>query len=637
MNSKNQKKIKKAVRQSIPLPETDLHQKLIRILALIVATVALIQYIQTFTHGFALDDYSAILENKVTQGGIQAIPTIFNTTYRFGYPIQGDELYRPIPKSVFAILWQLAPNNPLPGHLLNIILYAITGILLFITLAKFLPQNIHVAFFSAIFFTAHPVHTEVVANIKSMDEMLSFLFFLISLLCLHQYFGSQKKRWVFFSVVSYFASLLSKESAITYLAVFPLIIFYFTKIPAAKNFRISMLMLIPALIFLIIRYRIVGETVLPGMADNALFASNDELVRKASAVCFLGIYLRLLIIPSALSFDYSYNQIPLCSLMDIQFWIAAGAYLALLIFSIVYLKKKNLIAFGILFFLITISISSNLIIYIGTHMAERLLYVPSLGFCFSLAAALGYFIKDKKSIPSDSLKLFFQNRVVLTGLASAVTFFYTLKTWSQNPVWRNNETLYESGIVQSPKSHRTHFYLGNFLLKKKYYSGFPANQQKQIIQRGLGELRKSIAIYPEFADAWLHIGNYYSEIHQEDSAEYYFIKTLEIEPFLAVAHNNLGTVYFGQKKYGEAISEFISAIQNDPNYHDGYRNLGSVYGTIGKYQESIKYFNRALQIAPEDAETNYYLGITYRNLGDMLNARVFLDRAAALDPQFRNQ
>src|SRR5215217_8346474 len=106
--SSSKKKIK--LRQTPPpkslIVETQKKEKLIQILAGIVALIAMLQYIQTITYGYVLDDYSAILENKVTQGGFSAISTIFKTTYRFGYPIQGDELYRPFTKSVFAIFWQ---------------------------------------------------------------------------------------------------------------------------------------------------------------------------------------------------------------------------------------------------------------------------------------------------------------------------------------------------------------------------------------------------------------------------------------------------------------------------------------------------------------------------------------------------
>src|SRR6185295_9251658 len=104
------------------------------------------------------------------------------------------------------------------------------------------------------------------------------------------------------------------------------------------------------------------------------------------------------------------------------------------------------IAFGILFFLVTISISSNLFILIGTHMAERLLYVPSFGFCFAIAVVLERFIQKNTVLKADSLKSFFLNRAVLSSIAGAIILLYSLQTWSQNPVWKNNLALDESGV-----------------------------------------------------------------------------------------------------------------------------------------------------------------------------------------------
>lgn len=636
MSSKKRKKEKKKVtQQPTAVVKNTSQEKLTRSLALIIGAVAIILYIQTLNYGFVLDDYSAIIENHVTQEGLNAIPTIFKTSYRFGYPIQGDELYRPIPKSIFAILWQLFPNNPLPGHLLNIVLYALTGIFLFITLSRLIPQNIYIPFIASVLFIAHPIHTEVVANIKSLDEILSFFLFVLSLFLIEKFFATGRKRWMLLAVISYFISLLSKESAITYLAIYPLMIYFFTNKSVAKNFQITALMLIPALMFLIIRYQVVGVTGASSMADNALLATQDFLVRKATAIYILGLYLKLLVFPHVLTFDYSYNQIPLIGIGDWKLWISAGVYTGLLIFAIRRFRKKDFIAFGILFYFITLSISSNLIIYIGTHMAERLLYVPSFGFCFAVATLMEKLIQKKDILQPGSLKSFFLQRSVLSGMVTVIVLLYSLKTWAQNPVWKSNEALYESGVLRSPGSHRTHFYLGNFLLKKSYYSQFPEAKQEQIIQRGLTELRKSAAIHPGFADAWLHLGNYFSELHQNDSATFYFQKAIQIAPYLATAHNNLGTVYFDQKQFGKAIDEFAAAIRNDPNYVDAYRNLGSAYGTIGKYREAIAYFSKALQLAPTNAEVLYYLGITYQNLGDTRNARIFLDKAASLDAKYR--
>jgi tetratricopeptide (TPR) repeat protein len=604
-------------------------------LAFMVALIAFLQYAQTISYDFALDDYSAILENHVTKNGIDAIPTIFKTTYRFGYPIQGDELYRPIPKSIFAIVYSAAGENPMPYHLLNVLLYALTGFLLFTLLCKFLPEQIYPTFATTVLFIAHPIHTEVVANIKSVDEILSFLFFILSLHTLNDYLIRGKKSSLFLTLILFFAALLSKESSITYLAVYPLCIYFFTKTAKQKIVSTTLLLLIPVLIFLLIRSRVVGETVYPSMADNALFSTHDFLERKATAVYILGLYLQLLIFPFHLTFDYSLKQIPIVGIGSWQFILSAAIFVSLLVYAVISFKKKNMIAFGILFFLITISISSNIFIYIGTHMAERLLYAPAFGFCFVIAFLLDSLLKGKTEAVTDSVQKFFFSRTAFTATLFTITLLYSAKAISQNNIWKNNFTLYESGVAASPLSHRTHYYLGNYLLKKEYLATLTEQEKVKVVNRAFSELRKSVSIFPGMSDAWLQIGNYFSNTEQKDSAIFYLKKAIQVQPTLATAHNNLGAVYFGMNDLNKAVDELRLAIKYDAAYHDAYKNMGSVVATAGKFDEAIPYFKKAIELDPADAETNYYIAITYESMGNTKMKKYYMDIAASIDPKYK--
>src|SRR5689334_18833970 len=117
---------------------------LLRTLGIIIAVIGILTYIRTIGYDYALDDFSIIKENRVTTIGVNGIPTIFRTPYRYGYDIQGDQLYRPVPKSIFAILWSMSPGNPMPAHLLNVLLYGFTGFLLFITLSRLTAGNLYI-------------------------------------------------------------------------------------------------------------------------------------------------------------------------------------------------------------------------------------------------------------------------------------------------------------------------------------------------------------------------------------------------------------------------------------------------------------------------------------------------------------
>jgi len=149
-------------------------------------------YANTLGHDFALDDFSAIKENRIVKKGLKEMTTLWTTHYRYGYWNSAGELYRPLPLTMFAAEWQMSPDNPFIHHFVNIFLYALTGWLLFLTLFKIFRKRWLLALLGTAFFIAHPVHTEIVANIKSRDEILAFLFFVVSLNWIWSYVQKDK-------------------------------------------------------------------------------------------------------------------------------------------------------------------------------------------------------------------------------------------------------------------------------------------------------------------------------------------------------------------------------------------------------------------------------------------------------------
>src|SRR5256885_1682485 len=148
----------------------------------IAAAISLLLYLNTITHGYVLDDDTVIQKNSIVTKGIKAIPEIMTTPYRKGAWERQESLYRPLSLIVFATEWQLAPKHPFLGHLVNILLYALTIFLLYKLLRRWLRQK-HPLIVLAItlLFAVHPLHTEVVANIKSLDEILCLLFGILSM------------------------------------------------------------------------------------------------------------------------------------------------------------------------------------------------------------------------------------------------------------------------------------------------------------------------------------------------------------------------------------------------------------------------------------------------------------------------
>ncbi|MBL0342616.1 MAG: DUF1736 domain-containing protein [Bacteroidetes bacterium] len=248
----------------------------------------------------------------------------------------------------------MAPNDATPGHWINVLLYALTGFVLFSSLLKISSGNILFSFITSILFIAHPVHTEVVASIKSRDEIMAFLF---SIWALERYINYVRSKKILSLVIAsflFFVALLSKESAITFLAIFPLTAYFFTDEKIAVSLKSLIPIAIVTGIFLIIRSSILGgiSSESFSVADNLLEAAKDPITKFSTTVLIMGLYLKILLFPHPLVFDYSYNQIPLVGAGSPGFIASALFYGGMLIFSFWKLKSKNLFAYSILFSLL---------------------------------------------------------------------------------------------------------------------------------------------------------------------------------------------------------------------------------------------------------------------------------------------
>lgn len=605
------------------------------ILALLIAFAAIVLYGNTLNHGFVLDDYSVILENTVTQQGVKAIPEIFSSSYRSGYTLSTDELYRPLPKSIFAISWQLFGDNPMPLHLLNILLYSLTGFLLFRFCLRLFNHQLF-AFVTSLLFIAHPIHTEVVANIKSMDEILSFLFCILSANMLLNYYSKGKTSSILFGAIFFLIALFSKESSITFLAVYPLLIILFkpdTSQPkkSPSSTLSIVLYLAVTLIFLLVRTSILNKIPHgdPSVADNLLMAAKSYDQRFATAVLIMGMYLELVFFPHPLIFDYSYNQIPLTGMSDFRFILSLVIYVAMFVYAIWSFKKKKLISFGILFYLISMSIYSNIFYTIGSSFGERFLYTAVFGICVVVGYLSTLFVKTVRSL---SVKEFISNNKIVLLPLLIITILFSIKTMARNEVWKSNYTLYSNDVLLAPNSTRTHYYLGNYLSKDENMKGKTPKEIDSIQKVALDELKKSVAIYP-FGDAYNQMGIIYNKRKDYKNSFESYQKAIEANPSDAVVYNNMGSLYFNNGHIKEAREVYEKAIRYNPNYPDAYMNLGSTYGMQQDYDTALSYFFKAIKLNPNMAQAYYYVGITYRYKGDEKNAKQYLSKAAQLDPQ----
>ena len=231
-------KNKQALKQPVQKPAAkniNRSKGVIYSLSFIIGILAFVLYANTLNHGYTLDDFSVIKENNVVTQGTSGISTILKTSYRYGYLSIQDGLYRPLSLVMFAVEWQYFPDSPSVSHFINVLFYSLTGVFLFLLLAELLKDyNLVIPFVGTILFIAHPVHTEIVASIKSRDEIMCFFLMILSFFFFVKSSKSRPTLWLTLSGISFFLAMLAKETGITMLLVFPLMMYFFMDKPFRK-------------------------------------------------------------------------------------------------------------------------------------------------------------------------------------------------------------------------------------------------------------------------------------------------------------------------------------------------------------------------------------------------------------------
>jgi tetratricopeptide (TPR) repeat protein len=607
---------------------------------LIISAVSVILYINTLNHGFALDDIAVIENNKLVKEGIKSIPELFTTFYWKGFWDSNAGLYRPLSLVMFAIEYQLSPNNPLIHHLFNILLYTVACCLLYKFLVKFF-RTINPLFFLfvTLLFVVNPLHTEVVANIKSRDEILALLFFLLCCDQLYIKVANNKTYALLMSAAYFFLALLSKEGAIIFLPIIFLLDYLKEKniLTILKN-RSNLI--IASVIWLALHQYVIrssGPVITYTPNDNSLVAGTF-LEQKATALGMFARYMAKLIYPYELSYDYSFNQIPIINFSS-PLALLGLAFLGVLIYFAFSLFKKNpLVSISIAFILLPLFLTGNLLFNIGATMADRFLFVSTIGS--SILIALLFF----KLLKTDIVKNFSINKVAI--LFIPVLLILSVKTFSRNSDWKDNATLFAKDVTTVPNSARVHYNYGTSLMANSYGTNTE--------QASIPEFERCLQIDPTYYDALINLGSVYVKKKEYKSAIATYKKGLQLknnhgmlcgnigdayfrsqEPDSAIvylerahtlgnripaSYEILGSIWFNKKEYAKACKTFEEGLKAGNSTAGLYMNYGNALAMSNRDQEAIKAFETSYKMNPSNIQPLYFLAITYDKLGDKANS-----------------
>jgi hypothetical protein len=223
---------------------------------LLIAGLCCLLYGNTLLNGYALDDRAVITDNSLTKQGFGGIGELITHDHFYGFNKAVTGLYRPIPLITHAVEYEFAGPKPAVSHLVNLALYILACLALYHALKEMLAGlNPLLPLIAVALFAVHPVHTEVVANIKGRDELLNLVFLSLSLTFSFRFIRSGSPVPFALSLFFFLLALLSKESAMTFVVVIPLALWFFGKARPVKLLAVMTVLVLVAGVMTIHRNR----------------------------------------------------------------------------------------------------------------------------------------------------------------------------------------------------------------------------------------------------------------------------------------------------------------------------------------------------------------------------------------------
>ncbi len=630
---------------------------------ILAGVAALLLYLPSLSYDFTYDDVLIIKENSRIHE-VANLREYLGTSY-WDSPGQNKE-YRPLSMLSYAVNYALAGKDPISYHAVNIILHASVSIAAW-WLLWMLFRRADLATLASVLFAVHPIHVEVVAGLVGRAEMMASLGFILTLLtaikCLQT--PTVKGRWIWgaLSLLPAAIAVGSKENGLTVLPALVLLPFFFEKevqpnAPAGWMGRLragrlgrfvgfSVVQraqrLIPTMLFsgiAVVVYLLIRISVLGGMSgprnmvqifdfDNPL-ASLSGMPRLLSAFKMLARYGWMLVWPFNPSPDYSYGAIPLVLRINDPGWIIGVLGACFAAWAGWALRRRTASLFGICLFLITFVITSNIFFLIGTMLAERLLYLPSLGFCILVgdlalwaASAIPALIRARqvkkgKEESEKSKKLEVRVRQGVAVVCGLWMLAFVGQTLRYLPKWKDNETLFTYMVNRVPGSARAQNNFGRVLFDQKKF------------EEAIPHLQRSIEIRPQPSSVGT-LGRIYVNLGRLEEAQAILEKANQDFPNDAEIVSNLARLYAAQNNREKSEKLYPPVIEALPKNYAFRRDFGLLLEEDGKPREAIKQLEAFIEKAhPEKDEQAFAaLGRAHLSQENDAQAEYYMKRAFA--------
>jgi tetratricopeptide (TPR) repeat protein len=622
---------------------------------LLLWTLVAVPYSDSWRAGLIFDNGPLILDDpRVHQATLHNAGEILTGDYWHTRSVSG--LYRPLTTFSYLLNYALLGNGPRRAgyHAINLALH-LANVALVYALGMFVFGEIDLAWALAALWGVHPLLTESVTNVVGRADLLMACGVLTGLLCYVRsasQSGRAKAAWLAAMVAAQTVGLFSKESAAVLPAMLLLYDLTFGKFGGwRRRAPAYAALLLPFAAYFSLRSA--AHTHLEIIFLQNPLASAGFWTARLTAIKVIGKLAWLFVWPVQLSADYSFNAVPLFGWRldweDAKALLALALCLAGALAAAGWRRSHRTASFFIGFFLVAIAPTANLVILIGSIMAERFLYLGSIGLAGCAVAALRLLGRrmSRRGLTA---------RQVVWSATGLICLACAARTYARNLDWRDGRSLWTSAVEVSPAATLAHNNLGQVLMAMgrlpdaiaefqaalRILPGYPdarfnlglALMKSGRLSGAMAEFQETLREEPGYVNAHIDLGIALAQIPERvPDAMAEFQAAIRLRPDSAEAHDRLGTLLAEDLGRGpEAIAEYRAALQADPDYAPAHNNLGSVLARLpGRLPDAIAEFQSALRSQPAFAKAHSNLGAALAQMPGRAEEAAAEYQAAARD------
>lgn len=582
------------------------------------ALAAFLVYVPTLRYDFVWDDQQLVLNNpQLESGSVGSILTGAFMPGDSGETATKSKYYRPLVGLSLLIDRKLSGTTPLGYHLHNVLLH-VAATILFVLLVSALFQSGWLRLVLGLLFALYPVHSESVAFVSARTDVLMTVFALAAALLGLFYLRRGRPAALVLSGLALLLALLAKETPILLpLAFLPVAL----RQPAARRrgWLLFGVLLAACAVYVAIRTQVLrGSAPVVNIMNPVqyllmilsvfgtyaamllypfpqhVFLAQDPRLMQPSWLTLLGI--AALVLPPLLA-GLMRRQPALTDAANTKTRPQAGGF-------------STPLLFGYALLVISILPVTNILSLGLAYAAERLAYLPSVGFLLMLAATAGWLLARSRP-----------GRILVLGVAAVYLIAMPANLLLRLPVWRDQVSLFRRMTQEAPGSATAHNNLGIAFLDDRHQP-----------DSAIVHFRQALQVQPQGADLHANLARALKERRDTLGAIAEYQQAVRLKPEDFENQNNLGQLWGRRGGLDSAINHLALATNLRPNRAEARSNLGIAYAMSGRNLEALAEFRTALRLDPDNREAMGNLGTLFYDLDMPDSSRYYLGRARQTRP-----